>query len=87
MQAARGCAHQLEVLTRDRLKLQEAVDQVGGKEERLRHQLRAALFLVIGCWHSARKCAKQCLQAVKILAKTGRPLFKVLKLQKQVYTP
>ncbi len=39
---AEGAARQLEVLAGDRLQLQEAVDQVGGQEQRLRHQLRPA---------------------------------------------
>ena len=59
--AAEDYAHQLEVLTRDRLELQEAVDQVSSQEKRLRHQLRAAPFLVIGCLRSARKCAGYCI--------------------------
>ena len=44
-----GKAHQLEVLARDRLELQEAVDQVGGQKQRLRHQLRVAALSVMAC--------------------------------------
>ena len=57
---AAAAAHQLQILARDALELEEAVDQVGGQVQRLRHELEGghdtqkAQLAVPRAWHRRR---------------------------------